>query len=109
MSKKASTLKTKHQPISINSWLVTFLLLTIPVFNIYMLIHYAFIQKISRTKQNFARSLFVYSAILILVFILIVIIFQIDLAETFSKIVHSFSTIPIEEEITTPNESYMFE
>ena len=79
----------KRVPLSTNKWIGLLLLLTIPLVNVYFLIYWAFVQKVSYTRRNFARAVIIWSIIFILVAILAIIIFQPDfqkVAETFKEI-----------------------
>ncbi|MDR2684933.1 MAG: hypothetical protein LBB53_06095 [Prevotellaceae bacterium] len=96
-----------HSHVSMSGWLGILFLLTIPLVNIYFLINWAFIQKISRTKRNFSRAFLTWCFIVILLLVLFLIIFRIDLAETLSKFINSITTMPVVEEIIVPDESYL--
>ena len=71
--------ETKHRrrtAITVNKWFVILLLLTIPLVNIYFVIYWAFIQKVSQTRRNFARAVILWAIIIALVFVLLIIIFH---------------------------------
>ena len=66
----------KRNPISTNKWFGILLLLTIPLVNIYFIIYWAFIQKVSFTRRNFSRALILWGIITSLIIVLTVIILQ---------------------------------
>ena len=69
----------RGKPMTTNKWIGILLLLTVPLVNIYFIIYWAFIQKVSMTRRNFSRALIIWSIIVALITILLLIIIQPDL------------------------------
>lgn len=71
MNQVNSTLQEKeYSPISIGDWIVTFIILAIPIVNIIMLFVWAFGSNTQPSKQNFAKANLILMVILIFIFIL---------------------------------------
>ena len=66
----------RHTPITMNKWFGMLLLLTIPLVNIYYIIYWAFIQRVSQTRRNYARAVILWFIIVALIIVLATIIFQ---------------------------------
>ena len=66
----------RHTAITMNKWFGILLLLTVPLVNLYFLIYWAFIQKVSQTRRNFARAVILWAVIITLITVLVMIIFQ---------------------------------
>ena len=58
-----------HQPISIGNWLVSLLLLAIPIVGIVMLFVWAFSSGTNPSKSNWAKANLIFAAIAFLIFI----------------------------------------
>ena len=68
----------RGKPMTTNKWIGILLLLTIPLVNLYFVIYWAFIQKVSMTRRNFSRALILWFIIVALIAILLLIIIQPD-------------------------------
>jgi succinate dehydrogenase/fumarate reductase cytochrome b subunit len=55
-AEKTSINNVENTPISVKEWVVTILLLVIPIVNIIMLFLWAFGKETSATKSNFAKA-----------------------------------------------------
>jgi amino acid transporter len=66
----------RHKSMTTNKWIGVLLLLTIPLVNIYFVIYWAFVQKISFTRRNFARAVLLWLLIVAMLSVLALIIFQ---------------------------------
>jgi len=73
-------------PMTTNKWLGVLLLLTIPLVNIYFIIYWAFIQKISQTRRNFARAIILWAIMAALIIVLIIIIFHPNFEKLFNAL-----------------------
>jgi len=78
------TKNNKRPSMSTNRWLVVLLILTIPLVNIALIIYWAFIQKISHTRRNFARATILWGIMIALIIVLVLIIFQPNFEHIFS-------------------------
>ncbi|MDR1543415.1 MAG: hypothetical protein LBS50_03190 [Prevotellaceae bacterium] len=97
----------EHSLITIGRWFGMFLLLTIPLVNVFFLIKWAFVQKISRTRRNFAIAVIVYLFALILIGVILMITFKIDLVKTCDSFKQSLSPIEYDiEKIALPDENF---
>jgi len=74
----------RRTPMTTNKWFVILLLLTIPLVNIYYIIYWAFIQKISQTRRNFSRAVILWVIIFVLIVVLAFIVFQHEIQSMFS-------------------------
>lgn len=63
-----------EEPVSVKEWLITFLILIIPIVNIVMLFVWAFGDG-KKSKQNYFKAYLIWLAIIIVLYILILIIF----------------------------------
>lgn len=71
MNQVNTTLQEKEQlPISVGDWIVTLLILAIPLINLIMLFVWAFGDSTHPTKKNFAKAYLIMLAIGIFIFIL---------------------------------------
>ncbi len=64
-----------HQPMSVKDWLITFLILAIPVVGLVMLFIYAFGNDQNIHKQNWAKAQLIWMAIILALVFLVFLIF----------------------------------
>ena len=81
-----NTKQHRHTPMTTNKWLGTLLLLTIPLVNLYFVIYWAFVQKISQTRRNFARAVILWFVMIALIIILAIIIFNPNFEQFFDAL-----------------------
>jgi len=81
-----STKQHRRTPMTTNRWFGILLLLTIPLVNIYFLIYWAFIQKVSFTRRNFSRAVILWVIIVSLIIVLAIIIFQPNFGQFFNAL-----------------------
>ena len=60
--------------MSINDWLITFLVLLIPIVNIIMLFVWAFSSNTNRNKSNWAKASLIYSIIIPFIFLIFIVL-----------------------------------
>lgn len=61
---------SKKGTISVGEWIITFIILAIPLVNIIMLFVWAFSGGVNPSKQNYAKASLIIFAILILLYII---------------------------------------
>ena len=61
----------ENKPVSVGDWIITFILLGIPVVNLIMLIYWAVSSTTNPSKQNYARAALIIGAVVIVLAIII--------------------------------------
>ena len=64
-------MSTEQNPISVGEWLITYLLLSIPLVNIVMLFVWAFGSSTHPSKANWAKALLIWVAIATVLYIVV--------------------------------------
>lgn len=64
----------ENKPVSVGDWLLTLILLAIPVVNLVMLIYWAVSSTTNPSKQNYARATFILGAIAILLVVIVAVL-----------------------------------
>ena len=87
----------RNKPISTNKWIGILLLLTIPLVNLYFIIYWAFVQKISMTRRNFSRAIILWFTTVALITVLLLIVIQPDF-KSFAIALKEVNSKPLIEE-----------
>lgn len=64
-------MSTEQNPVSVGDWLITYLLLSIPLVNIVMLFVWAFGSSTHPSKANWAKASLIWFAIVMVLYILV--------------------------------------
>jgi hypothetical protein len=64
-------MSTEQNPVSVGDWLITYLLLSIPIVNIVMLFVWAFGSSTHPSKANWAKASLIWFAIAMVLYILV--------------------------------------
>lgn len=63
-----------NTPVTVKQWLLTLLLMAIPIVNIVLLFVWAFDSDTNPSKKNFAKAYLIFFAILLVIWIIVVIL-----------------------------------
>jgi fatty acid desaturase len=65
----------QHRPVSVGEWMITLLLMAIPLVNIIMLFVWAFSGSTNLSKANWAKATLLWTLIIIIVYAILAILF----------------------------------